>query len=132
LVADGDYVEVELDLQFINHNYLLNMKILITEQQKEFLIKDSIIRLLRRSIDINEIIQMVEYQSETQDPENFDDGDEFADFCITQGIEFYYEEFYDSNGEMKSDGIDDVFYEVEMVINELMYENLVEYYEEFK
>jgi hypothetical protein len=75
------------------------MKILITENQVLFL------KLKRRGIDLNKLIDMVDSQSEIQYPCDFDDGEEFADFCIDQAVRFYYkDEGYDDD---EDEGYDD-------------------------
>ncbi len=97
------------------------MKIIITEIQSK-----TIIKRLRR---IQEVRDTIEYQTEIQDPCNFDDGDEYADFCIGEGISFFYG---DENYERK----DDIFaYEdvnedggrevIENLMNEEFYDYLV-------
>jgi len=48
------------------------------------------IRLLRRSVDLEKIGDIIEYQTEIQDPCDFEDEEDYADFCIGQGIHFYY------------------------------------------
>ena len=58
------------------------MKIIITETQSKTLFKR-----LRR---IQELRDSIEYQMEIQDPCNFDDGEEYADFCIGVGLSFFY------------------------------------------
>ena len=58
------------------------MKIIITETQNKTLLKR-----LRR---IQEVRDSIEYQMEIQDPCNFDDGEEYADFCIGVGLSFFY------------------------------------------
>ena len=58
------------------------MKIIITETQNNALLKR-----LRR---ISEVRDTIEYQMEIQDPCNFDDGEEYADFCIGVGLSFFY------------------------------------------
>ena len=58
------------------------MKIIITETQSKALFKR-----LRR---IQELRDSIEYQMEIQDPCNFDDGEEYADFCIGVGLSFFY------------------------------------------
>jgi hypothetical protein len=60
------------------------MKIVITEGQYNKL------RLLRRSNDIQKIRNIIDYQTEIQDPCDFEDGEEYADFCIEEGFHFYY------------------------------------------
>lgn len=58
------------------------MKIIITETQSKALFKR-----LRR---IQGLRDSIEYQMEVQDPCNFEDGDEYADFCIGEGLSFFY------------------------------------------
>ena len=58
------------------------MKIILTETQNNALLKR-----LRR---ISEVRDTIEYQMEIQDPCNFDDGWEYADFCIGVGLSFFY------------------------------------------
>jgi hypothetical protein len=58
------------------------MKIIITETQNKTLLKR-----LRR---IQEVRDTIDYQTEIQDPCNFEDGEEYADFCINEGISFFY------------------------------------------
>jgi len=60
------------------------MKIIITEEQELSL------RLLRRGIELKKIDDIIEYQTEIQDPCTFEDASDYADFCIGQGISFYY------------------------------------------
>jgi hypothetical protein len=48
------------------------------------------IRLLRRGVELEKIGDIVEYQTEIQDPCDFEDEEDYADFCILQGIHFYY------------------------------------------
>ena len=54
------------------------------ENNKDF------VRIIRRGIDLQKIGDIIEYQTEIQDPCNFDDEEEYALFCIVQGIRFYY------------------------------------------
>jgi hypothetical protein len=58
------------------------MKLIITETQNK--------NLLKRLRRIQEVRDIIEYQTEIQDPNNFEDGDEYADFCISQGLSFFY------------------------------------------
>jgi hypothetical protein len=48
------------------------------------------IRLLRRGVELEKIGDIVEYQTEIQDPCDFEDEEDYSDFCILQGIHFYY------------------------------------------
>lgn len=59
------------------------MKIIITESQNK------VIQRLRR---LQELRDIIDYQTEIQDPCNFDDGEEYADFCISQGLCFFYKD----------------------------------------
>jgi hypothetical protein len=47
-------------------------------------------RLLRRGVEIEKIGDIIEYQTEIQYPCDFEDEDDYADFCIFEGIHFYY------------------------------------------
>lgn len=93
------------------------MKFIITETQN-----DALLKRLRRVQDVRDTIQ---FQMEIQDPCNFEDGEEYADFCIGEGISFFYgDENYEIEddmfaGEDKNYGRDE--------ITELMYD---EYYDE--
>ena len=67
------------------------MKIIITESQNK------IFQRLRR---LKELRDIIEYQTEIQYLCNFDDGDEYASFCIDQGLSFFYkDEGYDDSDE---------------------------------
>lgn len=48
------------------------------------------IRLLRRGVELEKIGDIVEYQTEINDPCDFEDEEDYSDFCILQGIHFYY------------------------------------------
>ena len=88
------------------------MKILITENQVLFL------KLKRRGVDLDKLIDMVDSQSEIQYPCVFDDGEEFADFCIDQAVRFYYkDEEYDDEDEDNDDedNDDEIFDEIHEV-----------------
>lgn len=57
------------------------MKYIITESQ------DKMRQRLRR---IQEIRDSIDFQTEVQDPCNFEDGEEYADFCIGEALCFFY------------------------------------------
>jgi hypothetical protein len=58
------------------------------------------LKLKRRGVDLDKLIDMVDSQSEIQYPCVFDDAEEFADFCIDQAVRFYYkDEGYDDDDE---------------------------------
>lgn len=60
------------------------MKIIISESQRS-----KIFQRLRR---IGELRESIEFQNEVQDPCNFEDGEEYADFCIDQAFCFFYKD----------------------------------------
>ena len=93
------------------------------------------IRLLRRGVELDKIGDIIEYQTEIQDPCNFDDSEEYADFCIGQGISFYYcdEDYCDEDDEdyvEPSEGMVEVRDEVEEYIQNKFYDYLVGIYNE--
>jgi hypothetical protein len=94
------------------------MKYIITESQHK------ILQRLRR---LQELRDIIEYQTQIQDPCNFDDGDEYASFCISEGLCFFYKD-EDCTGDdyEEEDDSDDEYSEREEVEN-LMYK---EYYDE--
>ncbi len=59
------------------------MKYIITESQHK------VLQRLRR---LQELRDIIEYQTQIQDPCNFDDGDEYASFCISEGLCFFYKD----------------------------------------
>ena len=99
------------------------MKYIITESQ------DKMRQRLRR---IQEIRDSIDYQTEIQDPCNFEDGEEYADFCISEALCFFYrdENCEDDEDEprTKKDSIyiDDDYPERDEVTN-LMYEEYYDY-----
>ena len=85
---------------------------------------------------LQELRDSIEYQTEIQDPCNFDDGEEYADFCIGQGLRFFYkDEGYtdDDDDEDYDDYDDDINYsEIEQhpereEVTNLMYEEFYDY-----
>jgi hypothetical protein len=93
------------------------MKYIITETQSK--------ELLKRLRRIQEVRNIIDYQTEIQDPCNFDDGEEYADFCIGEGLSF----FYGDEGYEREDGVfdDETEDHGRDEITDLMYE---EYYDE--
>jgi hypothetical protein len=86
------------------------------------------IRLLRRGVEIEKIGDIIEYQTEIQDPCDFEDKDDYADFCIGQGIHFYYNDDEDEEYEYPSDDMVEIRDEVENYIDNKYYNYLVEIY----
>jgi hypothetical protein len=94
------------------------MKIIITETQNK--------ELLKRLRRIQEVKDIITYQTEIQDPCNFEDGEDYAEFCIDQGISFFYgDEGYERDNEVFSDETEDHGRDI---ITDLMYD---EFYNDF-
>jgi hypothetical protein len=102
------------------------MRIIITETQNKTLLKR-----LRR---IQEVRDTIDYQTEIQDPCNFEDGEEYADFCINEGISFFYgDEDYereDDTFEDEDEDEDNGRELIEQLMNEEYYDYLVKLWEE--
>jgi hypothetical protein len=95
------------------------MKYIITETQSKTLLKR-----LRR---VQEVRDTIEYQLEIQDPCNFSDGEEYADFCIGEGLSFFYgDENYEREDDTFADEDENEDHGRDE-ITDLMYE---EYYDE--
>jgi hypothetical protein len=76
------------------------MKIIITETQELSL------KLRRRGIELEKLDNIIEYQTEIQNPCTFEGPEDYADFCIGQGISFYYcdEGYCDEDDEDDNEG----------------------------
>ena len=85
-------------------------------------------RLLRRGVELEKIGDIIEYQTEIQDPCDFEDKDDYADFCIGQGIHFYYNDEEVEEYEYPSDDMFEIRDEVENYIDNKYYNYLVEIY----
>jgi hypothetical protein len=103
------------------------MKIIITETQNKTLLKR-----LRR---IQEVRDTIEYQMEVQDPCNFEDGNEFAEFCIEEGLRFFYgDEGYEEEDNIFSDedeNEDNGREEITQLMNDEYYEEFVNQWDEW-
>jgi hypothetical protein len=107
------------------------MKIIITEEQELSL------RLLRRGIELKKIDDIIEYQTEIQDPCTFEDASDYADFCTGQGISFYYcdEGYCDEDDEDEgktgaSEEMWEVREDVELYVENKFYDYLYGLYED--
>jgi hypothetical protein len=106
------------------------MKIIISEEQMMSL------RLRRRGVELEKIGDIIEYQTEIQDPCNFEDASEYADFCIGQGVSFYYcdEDYCDEDDEdykEPSEEMVNIRDEVEEYLSEKYYDYLYDIYEDY-
>ena len=102
------------------------MKIIITETQNKALFKR-----LRR---IPELRASIEFQIEVHDPCNFEDGNEFAEFCIEEGLRFFYgDEDYEREDDIFADedeNEDSGREEITQLMNDEYYDELVSLWEE--
>ena len=90
--------------------------------------KQMSIKLLRRAGELEKIGDIIEYQTEIQDPCDFEDEDDYADFCIGQGLNFYYNDEELDDYEYPSEEMVEVRDEVEEYLNKKFYDYLVELY----
>jgi hypothetical protein len=80
---------------------------------------------LKRLRRIQEVRNTIEFQTEVQDPCNFDDGEEYADFCIGEGLSFFYgDEGYEREDEIFQDEEED---HLRDEITDMMYEEYFDY-----
>ena len=89
------------------------------------------IKRLRR---VQEVRDTIEFQMEIQYPCNFDDGEEYADFCIGEGMRFFYgDENYEREDDLFADETEDHMRdEIEEMMIDEYYNQLVEFWEENK
>jgi len=88
------------------------------------------IRLLRRSVDLEKIGDIVEYQTEINNPCDFEDEEDYSDFCILQGIHFYYcDEGYCDEDEDTEDyeGPSPAMVEVRNEVEQYIYDKYYDY-----
>jgi hypothetical protein len=107
------------------------MKIIITETQELSL------KLRRRGIELEKLDDIIEYQTEIQDPCDFEGPEDYADFCIGQGLGFYYcdegycDEDDEDEGKTKaSEEMWDVREDVELYAENKFYDYLYGLYED--
>ena len=80
---------------------------------------------LKRLRRIQEVRNTIDFQTEVQDPCNFDDGEEYADFCIGEGLNFFYgDEGYEREDEIFQDEEED---HLRDEITEMMYKEYFDY-----
>ena len=95
------------------------------------------LRLRRRSTEIQKIIDIIEYQKEIQDPCDFEDGEDYADFCIGEGFHFYYcdEGYCDEDDEYEEheipEGMLELREEVEWYLSDTLSEEFISEWNEF-
>jgi hypothetical protein len=105
------------------------MKIIITESQELSL------KLRRRGIELEKLDDIIEYQTEIQDPCTFESPEDYADFCIGQGLGFYYcdEGYCDEDDEGKTGASEEMWEvreDVELYVENKFYDYLYGLYED--
>lgn len=86
------------------------------------------LRLRRRGVELKKIEDIIEYQTEIQDPCDFEDEEDYADFCIGQGLNFYYNDEEVEYVDEPSEEMVDAREEIEEYLNKKFYDYLVEFY----
>lgn len=86
------------------------------------------LRLRRRGVELKKIEDIIEYQTEIQDPCDFEDEDDYADFCVGQGLSFYYNDEEEEDVDEPSEEMVDAREEVEEYLNKKFYDYLVDLY----
>lgn len=134
----ADFQDFEINLQILvaniigTHKYGFDIRDMkLDDGEGEDMIyenKEMDIRLRRRSVELEKISNIIEYQTEIQDPCDFEDEDDYADFCINEGLNFYYnDEELDDYPEPSVEMVD-VREEVEEYLNKKFYDYLVDIY----
>lgn len=133
--ADFENFEITLQIKVANiigtYKYGFDIEEIELNDGNEEIIKENKqmdIRLLRRFGELEKIGDIIEYQTEIQDPCDFEDADDYADFCIGQGFSFYYNDEEDEDYEYPSDEMYEVRGEVETYIEQKYYKYLVDIY----
>ena len=133
-----DFEDFEIKLQLLvaniigTHKYGFDIKDMeLNDSEGEDMINENrkmSIKLLRRFEELEKIGDSIEFQTEIQDPCNFEDEQDYADFCIGQGLYFYYNDDEDEDYETPSDEMFEVRDEVEDYLQEKYYDYLVGIY----
>ena len=134
--ADFEDFEITLQIKVANiigtHKYGFYIEDMeLNDGEEEDMINESremSIKLKRRFSELEKIEESIEFQTEVQDPCNFEDENDYADFCIGQGLTFYYNDEEQDDYEYPSDEMVDVRDEVEEYLQEKYYDYLVDIY----
>ena len=133
-----DFQDFEITLQILvsniigTHKYGFDIKDMeLNDGEGEDMIFESreiSTKLRRRFSELEKIGESIEYQTEIQDPCDFEDENDYADFCIGQGLYFYYNDDEDEDYETPSHEMFEVRDEVEDYLQEKYYDYLVGMY----
>jgi hypothetical protein len=139
---DFENFEVTLQINVANiigtYKYKFDIEEIELNDGDEEVISESLemgIKLKRRFLELESELEkigdIIEHQTEIQDPCHFEDETDYANFCIGQGIHFYYcdndycDEDYD---EQPSEKMIDVRNEVEKYLEKKYHDYLVDVY----
>jgi|LakMenE01Jun11ns_1017448.scaffolds.fasta_scaffold9957895_13 hypothetical protein len=133
--ADFQDFEITLILKVANiigtHKYGFDIKDMELNDRDEEVISESremSTKLRRRFSELEKIGESIEYQTEIQDPCDFEDENDYADYCIGQGLYFYYNDDEDEDYEYPPDEMVEVRDEVEEYLEEKYHNYLVDIY----
>ena len=138
--ADFEDFEITLQIKVANiigtHKYGFDIEDMeLNDGEGEDMIFESYemsIKLRRRfsvlKPELEKIGDIIEYQTEIQDPCDFEDETDYADFCIGQGLSFYYNDEEDEDYEYPPDEMLEVRDEVEDYLEEKYHNYLVDIY----
>jgi len=134
--ADFQDFEITLILKVANiigtHKYGFDIEEMeLNDGEGEDMINESremSTKLRRRFSELEKIGDIIEYQTEIQDPCDFEDETDYADFCIGQGLTFYYNDEEDEDYEYPPDEMVEVRDEVEEYLEEKYHDYLVDIY----
>ena len=85
-------------------------------------------KLRRRFSELEKIGDIIEYQTNIQYPCYFEDEDDYADFCIGQGLNFYYNDEELDDYEYPPEEMVEVRDEVEEYLEKKYHDYLVDIY----
>lgn len=133
--ADFEDFEISLQIKVANiigtHKYGFDIRDMELNDGDEEVISESSemsIKLKRRFSELEKIGDIIKYQTEIQDPCDFEDETDYADFCIGQGLTFYYNDEEDEDYEYPPDEMIDVRDEVEEYLEKKYHDYLVDIY----
>ena len=134
--ADFQDFEITLQLKVANiigtHKYGFDIRDMeLNDGEGEDMISESreiSTKLRRRFSELEKIGESIEYQTEIQDPCDFEDENDYADYCIGQGLYFYYNDDEDEDYEYPPDEMVEVRDEVEEYLEKKYHDYLVDIY----
>ena len=137
----ADFQDFEITLQILvaniigTHKYGFDIEDMELNDGDEEVISESremSLKLKRRFAklepELEKIGESIEYQTEIQDPCDFEDENDYADYCIGQGLYFYYNDDEDEDYENPSDEMVEVRDEVEDYLEKKYHDYLVDIY----